>query len=37
MDIEKNKNIELENQEKVNETEFDKLTMKSFINNFVWY
>ena len=39
MDFEKNKKIEIENQEKVNETEFDKLTMKSFINNFIttWY
>jgi hypothetical protein len=39
MEIEENKKIELETQNKVNETEFDKLTMKMFIDNFIktWY
>ncbi len=39
MEIEKNKKIEIETQNKVNETEFDKLTMKRFIDNFIttWY
>lgn len=40
IEIEENKKIELETQnQENNETEFDKLTMKRFIDNFIrtWY